>query len=391
MKLIYLSPVAATSYPQRPHYLVECWQRHGAREVAWIEPYPCRLPQWTDIRWPRQPVDQGTLLLPSVRVFRFPAFPIEPLPGGTWLNRWLCWVKPLRLLRRWVAQDDLIVGIGRPSALAMTILAEFPLAASFYDAMDDFPEFHRGLSRRSVRRYERQIAAEVDLVIASSTFLAEKFAGGPAPVVKLLNAYPMRSLPPWRPSAPASASGPVLGYIGCLGQWFDWPLVVRLAQAMPAGRIELVGPRAVPPPGNLPSNVRLWPACGHLEAVSHLRRFSAGLIPFQKNALTAGVDPIKFYEYRAFGLPVLSTTFGEMARRSRADGVYFLDGADDLKSVVSAALAHRDSEAAVARFRQLHDWEQRFSEADALQLLLSSRTIPFFSTLSLRADREAAA
>ncbi len=129
---------------------------------------------------------------------------------------------------------------------------------------------------------------------------------------------------PFSPSP--SPSPPVLGYLGCIGHWFDWPLVVRLAEALPQARIELVGPCAVGPPRRLPANVRLLPACKQAEAAEHLARFSAGLIPFRSNALTAGVDPIKYYEYRAAGLPVLSTRFGEMALRGGSDGVYFLDG-----------------------------------------------------------------
>ena len=54
--------------------------------------------------------------------------------------------------------------------------------------MDNFPEFHRGLSRRAMRRHEDAVAAEVDLVVASSTFLAEKFARRGLRVEKVLNA-----------------------------------------------------------------------------------------------------------------------------------------------------------------------------------------------------------
>ena len=34
------------------------------------------------------------------------------------------------------------------------------------------------------------------------------------------------------------------------------------------------------------------------------------------------MDPVKYYEYRGMGLPVLTTRFGQMASRTRADGVY---------------------------------------------------------------------
>ncbi len=102
-----------------------------------------------------------------------------------------------------------------------------------------------------------------------------------------------------------------------------------------------------------------------------MARFSAGLIPFRNNSLTAGVDPIKYYEYRAAGLPVLSTSFGEMALRKAEDGVFFLDQANDLSSLVNRALRHRENRTAMARFRRDHDWRERFITASPFNSLLN--------------------
>jgi hypothetical protein len=101
-----------------------------------------------------------------------------------------------------------------------------------------------------------------------------------------------------------------------------------------------------------------------------LSRFSAGLIPFQPSALTDGVDPIKYYDYRAAGLPVLSTRFGEMALRGRRDGVYFLDSAGNGAEVALEALGHRRDRAETDRFRQEHNWTNRFRQSNSLRSLL---------------------
>jgi hypothetical protein len=327
-------------------------------------------------------------------VLNVPALPIEPLPLGPWLNRRLLGRRAWRELQRFAAEGPMILGIGRPSALALGALRELAPAASFFDAMDNFPEFHAGLSRRAMRRHENAIAAEVDLVIASSTFLADKFARRGLRVEKVLNACEIiedktndecRMMnDEWTPHGcplPHEVSihhssfcihhSPVLGYLGCIGRWFDWPLAVRLARELPGARIELVGPCIVGPPKNLPENVRMLPACRQSDAAGHLARFSAGLIPFQLNRLTAGVDPIKFYEYRAAGLPVLSTRFGEMALRGRDDGAHFLDAAGDLRAAVSSALSRRDDAATIEQFRRANDWRRRFQEATFFGALLS--------------------
>ncbi|MBI2824257.1 MAG: glycosyl transferase [Planctomycetia bacterium] len=358
MQLIYFSPVRAASYAQRPHFMVEAWLARRGGDVLWIEPYPCRLPRAGDLAR-RATDDQGTAIDRRVEVIRLPALPIEPLPGGAWVNRALAARSAWRRIQRFAAAGPFVLGIGRPSAFALAALERLRPADSFYDAMDDFPEFHRGLSRRATRRSEDAVAARVGAVIASSTFLVEKFAARGLRVVHVPNGYPMRPLPPWTPRP----AGPiVLGYVGCLGAWFDWPLVVRLALARPDAQIELVGPIAARVPRRLPENIRLFPPCSQAQAFAHLRRFSAGLIPFRLTALTAGVDPIKFYECRALGLPVLSTRFGDMAHRGRGEGVFFLDSDGDMAGVVDEALTHRTDAATVARFRAAHDWSRRFED-----------------------------
>jgi hypothetical protein len=358
MRLIYFSPISAIAYAQRPHFTVQAWLDLGADEVLWVNPYPSRMLRFSDFGRVRGLNVQTESLDSRISVLNVPALPIEPLPGGPWLNSRLLWRDVWQKLKDFAGHTETtILGIGRPAALALMALDRLPHKASFYDAMDNFPEFHRGISRHSSRYYEDAIVSEVDLLLTSSSYLAGKFKYRALNVKKVLNAYPMATLPPWRP---VDNSGIVLGYLGCIGRWFDWPLVVRLARQFPQARLELVGPVHVSPPCRLPSNIHLFPPCEQSDAKKHLSRFSAGLIPFHLNALTAGVDPIKYYEYRAIGLPVLSTSFGEMALRNRQDGVYFLDQSDDPAAAVHRALEHRDDEAAITSFRGKHDWKERF-------------------------------
>lgn len=370
MRLIYFSPVSAQSYAQRPHFMVQQWLRWGAQAVVWVDPYPCRLPRWQDLKRPAGLGDQRTRLDRRVEVLRVPALPVEPLPAGAWLNQELLGRKAWSSLVRFGAQRPVILGIGRPGALALRALQRLRPDASFFDAMDNFPEFHTGLSRRAMKVHEDRIAAAVDLIVASSTFLAEKFARRGLRVVKLLNGYPMSALPAWQPRPKGK---PVLGFIGAIGKWFDWPLVLRLAGRLPEMDLELVGPCSAGPPGRLPANVRMLPACPQHEAPGLLARWSAGLIPFRPTALTAGMDPIKYYEYRAMGLPVLSTTFGEMALRGPGQGVYFLDRGEDPAAAVLQALNHPCPSDQIARFRRAHDWQRRFAQVDLPGMLLFGR------------------
>lgn len=376
MRLLYFSPVYASSYAQRPHFMVRAWLESGVESVLWVNPYPCRLPRWQDLCRSRSLDDQGTPLDPRIRVLNVPALPIEPLPLGGWMNRQWSWKNPWRELEEFAAAGPTVFGIGRPSGLALAALRELQPTASFFDAMDNFPEFHRGLSRCAMRRHEDAIADSVDLIVASSAFLAEKFIRRGLRVEKVLNAGEFGRERDGDDSSflasRSSVNGPVLGYLGCLGRWFDWPLVIELAKAVRHSRIELVGPCVVPPPANLPPNVRLLPACKQTKVAGHLARFSVGLIPFRNNPLTIGVDPIKFYEYRAAGLPVLSTRFGEMAFRGRDDGVYFIDPGADLAVVVRTALGHHLDAAEIEEFSRDNDWRARFRQTTLLRSLMAA-------------------
>jgi hypothetical protein len=95
-----------------------------------------------------------------------------------------------------------------------------------------------------------------------------------------------------------------------------------------------------------------------------MTQFNVGLIPFKETPLTSSVDPIKYYEYRALGLPVVSTAFGEMAFRRGCDDVYVIDRNADITQLVSQALTGCTApERRAAQFRIDNSWESRFDNA----------------------------
>jgi hypothetical protein len=255
--LLYFSPVPWNSYLQRPHYVAKYFlQRRGGR-VVWIDPYPTRLPAMSDLRsvWRRPRLK--TPRPDGVTVVRPGALPIEPLATGRWLNRHVLWHRLHARLPQFSGGKQLIVGIGRPHSLALAALERLDPAWSFYDAMDDFPEFFRGRAHRAAAESERAIASSVTTVITASSGLWDKFASLGDKRRLVMNGFDMASLPPL---APRPTGAPVLGYIGTVASWFDWPLVVRLALAVPNAAIHIVGPRYVAPPRSLPANITLFPA-----------------------------------------------------------------------------------------------------------------------------------
>ena len=159
---------------------------------------------------------------------------------------------------------------------------------------------------------------------------------------------------PW--SVPTDT--PIIGYVGSIASWFDWDILIALARKNSNAIVQLMGPCDYIPK-SLPDNIFILPPIPNSDVYSVMTKFSAGLIPFQKNAVTEYVDPIKYYECRAVGLPILSTKFGEMRHRDHSDGVYFLEDSLDLQSIFRINVDHQ-KEQDLQKFVQENHWATRF-------------------------------
>lgn len=377
MRLIYLSPVAWSSFSQRPHKFVEWFHQHYGGDVMWIDPYPTRFPSLKDMgrkkSIDRPAVDATREVHPDWLVLHTPrALPLEPIPGSRLINRSL-WSPVLAAVRDFNDADDCFIVVGKPSALALEVLDRHPGSEALYDAMDDFPCFYDGISKWSMLSKEHALAKRVHWISVSSTRLALRLSHYKHKLLVVRNAcdadLPLPSL-----ESKADVERRVLGYVGTIGAWFDWELVIQLAQSNPAHTVRLIGPLYNPPTNPLPPNVELLPACSHADAIGHMQTFSVGLIPFKLTPLTASVDPIKYYEYRALGLPVISTPFGEMALRIDERGVFLLNGASNLIDVTRQAMAYVDDVSLLEQFRRDNTWESRFDNAYGAIETLTPRT-----------------
>jgi hypothetical protein len=362
MHLVYFSPVPWHSFAQRPHKFVEWFQARKRGQVLWVDPYPTRLPIVSDMRFHRKadiPANVSNEAVPQwLQVVRPWALPIEPLPGLALLNR-VFFRETLKQIEQFLVRLEACIGIGKPSDLALITTKRWSNLYTFYDAMDDFPAFYKGISRSSMAAREKLIAQRVKRIVVSSTKLAGKFVTHKDKTVIALNACSAWDLPLLDLSA-KKATPPVIGYVGTIGDWFDWTLVVRLANENKDKRIRLIGPVFSSPPDVLPDNIEILPACEHASAIRAMQEFSVGLIPFKNTNLTSAVDPIKYYEYRAMGLPVISTDFGEMALRRGHDGIFLIDEQCSLSNLMLRALAYQPDQYEIQQFRNANSWDARF-------------------------------
>lgn len=361
MTLVCAAPVPYSSFAQRSHQMITWFNECSGGRTLWINPYPGRLPRLPDLKRPRPQAHQHGDN--QVEVLSPPQWGADPLLAASCASR-LVWQGIRKRVDSFVEGRRWLLLIGRPSLLALHLLRTTSPTVSVYDAMDDFPEFYSGYSRALSRSIERRIASRVNTVLVSSSALRQKFDRLGIGEVELL---PNGLDGEWPQATGATGVPPVFGYVGTIGPWFDWALIDEMARSLPDVRFEIVGPVMAPPAAPLPDNVHLAGECAHREVPNKLLGLTAGLIPFQANPLTEAIDPIKYYEYRAAGLPVLSTGFGEMRRRAAEPAVHLIRRGMDFAGLRNRLAAQApDSTEELACFRRENAWRSRFKQSPFL-------------------------
>lgn len=312
MKIVYLSAVPWLSISQRPHFFAKYALAHATQDLLWIEPYPSRFPTLADLTPGRHaPEPAGLDLIEGLQLTRLGfVVPVEPIPA---LFKLLNYAKIKRIIddiENFISEDTILV-IGKPCLLATMLIKQFKWQQVWYDGMDDFPSFYSGISKKNTANLEKEIARCVDRIFCSSHALLEKFSAiAPQKTTLVLNAcaddMQKKALP--KPSNEKV----IFGYIGTIASWFDWNWVIELATKNSQAIINLVGPRKIRVPENLPKNIILEPPIPHPQVMEKISTFDYVIIPFMQNDITKYVDPVKFYEYRLAGKTILSTPFGEM-------------------------------------------------------------------------------
>ncbi|OKB68762.1 glycosyltransferase [Serratia marcescens] len=312
MKIVYLSAVPWLSISQRPHFFAKYALTHATKELLWIEPYPSRFPGLSDLTPGRHaPEPAGLDLIEGLQLTRLGfVAPVEPIPSLFKLLNQSKIKKIIDDITQFISEDTILV-IGKPCLLATMLIKQFKWRQVWYDAMDDFPSFYSGVSKRNTANLEKEIAQLVDRIFCSSHELIKKFSSiAPDKTMLVLNAC---SDDMQKPHLPAPSNEKIkFGYIGTIASWFDWNWVIELATKNPEAIINLVGPRKTRIPENLPKNIILEPPIPHPRVMEKISTFDYVIIPFLQNDITKYVDPVKFYEYRLAGKTILSTPFGEM-------------------------------------------------------------------------------
>jgi teichuronic acid biosynthesis glycosyltransferase TuaH len=201
---------------------------------------------------------------------------------------------------------------------------KFDQALYVFDAVDDW------LSHSSYKKYQailsrnyQLIKAKSDLIFTVSDYLREKLFEAQSHVYWQPNAVELEFFQSETKVHPlvANLPHPVVGFLGILQDRIDLGIIENLAACNPQMSIVLAGP--VWPSFPVKNfcqykNVHFLGPIKHWEIPSLYNGFDVGIIPYQTNKFVKSTDPMKYYEYLAANLPIVSAPipgverFGEM-------------------------------------------------------------------------------
>lgn len=163
----------------------------------------------------------------------------------------------------------------------------------------------------------------------------------------------------------------VIGYFGAVEEWFDTDIINTLVTNNKDLLFVVIGHVSPNVQLNKANNLLLLGKVDYNKLVGYASQFDVALIPFKVNDLTNCVSPVKYFEYRALGLPVVTTPIHEMKRYENDYGVFLADNAEAFESSIYEALKiNRQNLIETSKdFVMKNQWENRI---DAVEKLLEN-------------------
>ncbi len=280
-----------------------------------------------------------------------------------------------RVLSRFFARrgwEKPLLWFYRPEAVS--IVPAFPGSPVLYDCVDDlatFPAYHRAEPLTRLLGREALLVRSANAMIVTSPRLLEIFAGH-AHRIKLVGNVadydffaqpPVGEHPLWH-----GTLGRRLIFVGALNTLkVDLSMLRSLAAALPNDTLMLVGPIMGNPAEwqeleQMP-NVHLAGKVAYAELPSVLNGADVALIPYNLNQYTASCNPMKFYEYMAAGLPVVTSRLPALTESEDSDVTYFYRDRVTMINAIEKAVVDKSAgrEQRQARARN-HTWESRLGQ-----------------------------
>jgi teichuronic acid biosynthesis glycosyltransferase TuaH len=153
-----------------------------------------------------------------------------------------------------------------------------------------------------------------------------------------------------------------VAYIGTVSEWLDYETLIFCLEKMPNLRVHLIGPLFNVKMLRNQRRLVYHGIMEHDRLLDFSQCFDFLIMPFRRSMLIDAVDPVKLYEYLAFGKKVISVSYPEIHRFHPY--VSFYDTPQEFVEILKNYLSKRDAgeEDAGAdpiQFLAENTWEKR--------------------------------
>ena len=265
----------------------------------------------------------------------------------------------IRLLLRRCRQYDYIY-LGYPSYIKY-IPADYK-GCLIYDCMDDHAQMcAKETVRREIEKTEHVAVERSSLLLASSIKLLqrlEKQSGGKS-VALVRNGTGFTKVCGAKESRVRERY--TVGYIGTIAEWFDYDLLERSAGEHPELSYHLIGPH-MGTKRTVSSRISCDGSMEHTVLQSYIKDYDCLIMPFVVNEVVKSVDPVKLYDYIAFGKCIVSVWYEELEYFK--DYVYFYTTYEEfdllMRQLVRSGFPPKYNGRQQENFLRENSWKERY-------------------------------
>ena len=156
---------------------------------------------------------------------------------------------------------------------------------------------------------------------------------------------------------------PIIIYVGTFQIWFDWNLLFGIADLLTECTIVLIGSGSVP--RKLPNNVIFIGPMPHDKIPPYLQYAHVGIIPFKDLPRMEYVEtPLKYFEYLASGIPIVSVPFGNLKTMKYAK--FGIDAFTFKEGILQALSVSEEEKNNYRSYAKKHSWELIFKKFEII-------------------------
>ncbi|NDV24916.1 glycosyltransferase family 1 protein [Desulfovibrio sp. JC022] len=260
----------------------------------------------------------------------------------------------------WVTFPDLL------PILPNRLMREITLVYDCMDLAEGF--FSDRAARQRIKELEERLLERADIIFCSSKHLLNQLGNktnsgkiylvrNGAPQKAISNAYATSETN--KTTVEENQKGIHLCYFGTISIWMDWEVLQQITKTNKNIHIHFIGPVEHHPPYEH-NRMHFHGPMTHQKLYRAAQKFDAFIMPFKKNDLILGVDPVKMYEYISFSKPVFSIYYPEIDRFNKF--VIFYESATQLEQYIlkmQSGVRMYASQKERINFIEANSWECR--------------------------------